>query len=72
MVIFRVGNTHVKHKYQTYMSLIMRFILYVEHSILQWSTESRKNASIFNFNVSLEYEKTEVDSGFYYKSEAER
>ena len=62
----------MKHKYQTYMSLIMRFILYVEHSILQWSTESRKNASIFNFNVSLEYEKAEVDSGFYYKSEAER
>jgi hypothetical protein len=34
IVIFIFGIMHVKHKYKTYMRLITRFILYVEHSIL--------------------------------------
>ena len=31
-----------------------------------------KNAHILTCNVSMEYEKTEVNSGFFYKSAEER
>ena len=34
--------------------------------------KSVKNAYILTCNVSMEYEKTEVNSGFFYKSAEER
>ncbi|KAF6211386.1 hypothetical protein GE061_011898 [Apolygus lucorum] len=61
----------MQHKLQIDTRLIKRLVL--DHGSRHPDMpKSVSNAYILTCNVSLEYEKTEVNSGFFYKSTEER
>ncbi|NXL53241.1 TCPZ protein, partial [Podilymbus podiceps] len=61
----------MKHKSETDTALIRGLVL--DHGARHPDMKKRvEDAYILNCNVSLEYEKTEVSSGFFYKSAEER
>ncbi|KAK7829248.1 LOW QUALITY PROTEIN: hypothetical protein U0070_012719 [Myodes glareolus] len=69
--LFMVEIMEMKHKSETDTSLIRGLVL--DHGARHPDMKKRvENAYILTCNVSLEYEKTEVNSGFFYKSAEER
>ncbi|KAK7828225.1 hypothetical protein U0070_025341 [Myodes glareolus] len=69
--LFMVKITEGKHKSETDTSLIRGIVL--NRGARDPDMKKRmENAYILTCNVSLEYEKTEVNSGFFYKSAEER
>ncbi|XP_021113443.1 T-complex protein 1 subunit zeta-like isoform X2 [Heterocephalus glaber] len=69
--LFMVEIMEMKHKSETDTSLIRRLVL--DHGAWHPGMKNRvENAYILMCNVSLEYEKTEVNSGFFYKNVEER
>uniref|UniRef100_A0A8C5W407 Chaperonin containing TCP1 subunit 6A n=1 Tax=Microcebus murinus TaxID=30608 RepID=A0A8C5W407_MICMU len=69
--LFMVEIMEMKRKSETDTSLIRGLVL--DHGA--WHPDMKKSvedAYILTCNVSLEYEKTEVNSGFFYKSAEER
>ncbi|KAI4561383.1 hypothetical protein MJT46_012073 [Ovis ammon polii x Ovis aries] len=69
--LFMVELMEMKHKSETFTSLIRGLIL--DHGARHPDMKNRvEDAYILTCNVSLEYEKTEVNSGFIYKSAEER
>ncbi|KAM6372618.1 LOW QUALITY PROTEIN: T-complex protein 1 subunit zeta [Pluvialis apricaria] len=61
----------MKHKSETDTTLIRGLVL--DHGARQSTMKKRvEDAYVLTCNVSLEYEKTEVSSGFFYKSAEER
>uniref|UniRef100_A0A667I8E6 Chaperonin containing TCP1 subunit 6A n=1 Tax=Lynx canadensis TaxID=61383 RepID=A0A667I8E6_LYNCA len=69
--LFMVEIMEMKHKSETDTSLIRGLVL--DHGARHPDMKKRvEDAYILTCNVSLEYEKTEVNSGFFYKSAEER
>uniref|UniRef100_A0AC11CQN0 Uncharacterized protein n=1 Tax=Ovis aries TaxID=9940 RepID=A0AC11CQN0_SHEEP len=69
--LFMVEIMEMKHKSETDTSLIRGLVL--DHGARHPDMKKRvEDAYILMCNVSLEYEKTEVNSGFFYKSAEER
>ncbi|KAL1788876.1 T-complex protein 1 subunit zeta [Sigmodon hispidus] len=65
--LFMVEIMEMKHKSKTDTSLIRGLVL--DHGARHPDMKKRvENACILTCNVSLEYEKTEVNSGFFYKN----
>lgn len=62
---------HMPHKLSTETKLVRGLVL--DHGARNNDMpKSLKNCYILNLNVSLEYEKTEVHSGFFYSNAADR
>lgn len=62
---------HMQHKMSTESKLIKGLVL--DHGGRHPDMPSRlENCFILTLNVSLEYEKTEVNSGFYWSSAEQR
>nr|XP_031543123.1 T-complex protein 1 subunit zeta [Vicugna pacos] len=69
--LFMIEIMEMKHKSETDTSLIRGLVL--DHGARHPDMKKRvEDAYILTCNVSLEYEKTEVNSGFFYKSAEER
>uniref|UniRef100_A0A452FLQ3 T-complex protein 1 subunit zeta n=1 Tax=Capra hircus TaxID=9925 RepID=A0A452FLQ3_CAPHI len=69
--LFMVELMEMKHKSETFTSLIRGLVL--DHRRRHPDMKKRvEDACILMCNVSLEYEKTEVNSAFFYKSAEER
>ena len=68
--LFMVEIMEMKHKSETDTSLIRGLVL--DHGARHPDMKRVEDAYILTCNVSLEYEKTEVNSGFFYKSAEER
>ncbi|KAJ7308985.1 hypothetical protein JRQ81_008268 [Phrynocephalus forsythii] len=69
--LYMVEIMEMKHKTETDTSLIRGLVL--DHGARHPDMKKRvEDAYILTCNVSLEYEKTEVNSGFFYKSAEER
>uniref|UniRef100_A0A4X2K9G7 Chaperonin containing TCP1 subunit 6B n=1 Tax=Vombatus ursinus TaxID=29139 RepID=A0A4X2K9G7_VOMUR len=69
--LFMVEIMEMKHKSETDTTLIRGLVL--DHGARHPDMKKRvEDAYILTCNVSLEYEKTEVNSGFFYKSAEER
>ncbi|KAI5945460.1 T-complex protein 1 subunit zeta isoform X1 [Manis javanica] len=69
--LFMVEIMEMKHKSETDTSLIRGLVL--DHGARHPDMKKRvEDVYILTCNVSLEYEKTEVNSGFFYKSAEER
>ncbi|XP_041492995.1 LOW QUALITY PROTEIN: T-complex protein 1 subunit zeta-like [Microtus oregoni] len=69
--LFMVEIMEMKHKSETDTSLIRGLVL--DHGAPHPAMKKRvENAYILTYNVSLDYEITEVNSGFFYKSAEER
>uniref|UniRef100_A0A8C5XIM5 Chaperonin containing TCP1 subunit 6A n=1 Tax=Microcebus murinus TaxID=30608 RepID=A0A8C5XIM5_MICMU len=69
--LFMVEIMEMKHKSETDTSLIRGLVL--DHGARHPDMKKRvEDAYILTCNVSLEYEKTEVNSGFFYKNAEER
>ncbi|XP_004406105.1 PREDICTED: T-complex protein 1 subunit zeta-like [Odobenus rosmarus divergens] len=69
--LFMVEIMEMKHKSETDTSLIRGLVS--DHGARHPDMKKRvEDAYILTCNVSLEYEKTEVNSGFFYKSAEER
>ncbi|KAJ1184677.1 hypothetical protein NDU88_001480 [Pleurodeles waltl] len=69
--LFMVEIMEMKHKTETDTTLIRGLVL--DHGARHPDMKKRvEDAFILTCNVSLEYEKTEVNSGFFYKSAEER
>ena len=69
--LFMVEIMEMKHKSETFTSLIRGLVL--DHRRRHPDMKKRvEDACILMCNVSLEYEKTEVNSAFFYKSAKER
>uniref|UniRef100_H0XWL0 Chaperonin containing TCP1 subunit 6A n=1 Tax=Otolemur garnettii TaxID=30611 RepID=H0XWL0_OTOGA len=69
--LFIVEIMEMKHKSETDTSLIRRLVL--DHGAQYPDMKKRvEDAYILTYNMSLEYEKTEVNSSFFYKSAEER
>uniref|UniRef100_A0A2K5I6C5 Uncharacterized protein n=1 Tax=Colobus angolensis palliatus TaxID=336983 RepID=A0A2K5I6C5_COLAP len=69
--LFMIEIMEMKHKSETDTSLIRGLVL--DHGARHPDMEKRvEDAYVLTCNVSLEYEKTEVSSGFFYKSAEER
>ena len=60
----------MKHKSEIDTSLIRGLVL--DYGAPHPDMKTVEDAYILTCNVSLEYEKTEVNSGFFYKSAEER
>ena len=66
-----VETMHMIHKLSTDTRLVKGLVL--DHGARHADMPKRlKNCYILNCNVSLEYEKTEVHSGFFYSNAADR
>ena len=69
--LFMVEIMEMKHKSETDTGLIRGLVM--DHGAQHPDMKKRvEDAYILTCNVSLEYEKTEVNSGFFYKSAEER
>uniref|UniRef100_A0A6Q2XMK0 Chaperonin containing TCP1, subunit 6A (zeta 1) n=1 Tax=Esox lucius TaxID=8010 RepID=A0A6Q2XMK0_ESOLU len=69
--LFMVEIMEMKHKTDSDTQLIQGLVL--DHGARHPDMKKRvENAYVLTCNVSLEYEKTEVNSGFFYKSAGER
>lgn len=69
--LFMVEIMEMKHKTESDTKLIRGLVL--DHGARHPDMKKRvEDAFILTCNVSLEYEKTEVNSGFFYKSAEER
>ncbi|XP_015670991.1 T-complex protein 1 subunit zeta isoform X2 [Protobothrops mucrosquamatus] len=69
--LYMVEIMEMKHKSETDTTLIRGLVL--DHGARHPDMRKRiEDAYILTCNVSLEYEKTEVNSGFFYKSAEER
>ncbi|KAJ7407344.1 T-complex protein 1 subunit zeta [Willisornis vidua] len=69
--LYMVEIMEMKHKSETDTTLIRGLVL--DHGARHPDMKKRvEDAYILTCNVSLEYEKTEVSSGFFYKSAEER
>uniref|UniRef100_A0A8C5RUA2 Chaperonin containing TCP1 subunit 6B n=1 Tax=Laticauda laticaudata TaxID=8630 RepID=A0A8C5RUA2_LATLA len=69
--LYMVEIMEMKHKSETDTTLIRGLVL--DHGARHPDMKKRlEDAYILTCNVSLEYEKTEVNSGFFYKSAEER
>ncbi|XP_063107020.1 T-complex protein 1 subunit zeta-2 isoform X2 [Cavia porcellus] len=69
--LFMVEIIEMKHKSETDTQLIRGLVL--DHGARHPAMKKRvEDAFIFTCNVSLEYEKTEVSSGFFYKTAEEK
>ncbi|XP_036621764.1 T-complex protein 1 subunit zeta-2 isoform X1 [Trichosurus vulpecula] len=69
--LFMVEIMEMKHKSETDTTLIRGLVL--DHGARHPDMKKRvEDAFILTCNVSLEYEKTEVNSGFFYKTAEER
>ncbi|KAG8451792.1 hypothetical protein GDO86_003838 [Hymenochirus boettgeri] len=69
--LFMVEIMEMKHKTESDTTLIRGLVL--DHGARHPDMKKRiEDAFILTCNVSLEYEKTEVNSGFFYKSADER
>ncbi|KAJ1063887.1 hypothetical protein K5549_009199 [Capra hircus] len=68
--LFMVEIMEMKHKSETDTSLIRGLVL--DHGARHPDMKRVEDAYILTCNVSLEYEKTVVNSGFFYKSAEER
>uniref|UniRef100_A0A8D0L2S8 Chaperonin containing TCP1 subunit 6B n=1 Tax=Sphenodon punctatus TaxID=8508 RepID=A0A8D0L2S8_SPHPU len=69
--LYMVEIMEMKHKSETDTTLIRGLVL--DHGARHPDMKKRvEDAFILTCNVSLEYEKTEVTSGFFYKSAEER
>ncbi|XP_053131553.1 T-complex protein 1 subunit zeta [Hemicordylus capensis] len=69
--LYMVEIMEMKHKSETGTTLIRGLVL--DHGARHPDMKKRiEDAYILTCNVSLEYEKTEVNSGFFYKSAEER
>ena len=68
--LFMVEIMEMKHKSETDTSLIRGLVL--DHGARHPDMKRVEDAYILTCNVSLEYEETEVNSGFFYKSAEER
>lgn len=69
--LFMVEIIEMKHKSETDTRLIRGLVL--DHGARHPDMKKRvEDAFILTCNVSLEYEKTEVSSGFFYKTAAEK
>ncbi|XP_069470979.1 T-complex protein 1 subunit zeta [Ambystoma mexicanum] len=69
--LFMVEIMEMKHKTEVDTALIRGLVL--DHGARHPDMKKRvEDAFILTCNVSLEYEKTEVNSGFFYKSAEER
>ncbi|XP_077021278.1 T-complex protein 1 subunit zeta-2 isoform X2 [Tamandua tetradactyla] len=69
--LFMVEIVEMKHKTETDTTLIRGLVL--DHGARHPDMKKRvEDAFILTCNVSLEYEKTEVNSGFFYKTAEEK
>uniref|UniRef100_A0A8C9KHY2 Chaperonin containing TCP1 subunit 6B n=1 Tax=Panthera tigris altaica TaxID=74533 RepID=A0A8C9KHY2_PANTA len=69
--LFMIEIMEMKHKSETDTKLIRGLVL--DHGARHPDMKKRvEDAFILSCNVSLEYEKTEVSSGFFYKSAEEK
>ncbi|KAM9209419.1 T-complex protein 1 subunit zeta-2 isoform 2-T2 [Dugong dugon] len=69
--LFMVEIMEMKHKSETDTTLIRGLVL--DHGVRHPDMKKRvEDAFILTCNVSLEYEKTEVNSGFFYKTAEEK
>ncbi|EDQ84239.1 uncharacterized protein MONBRDRAFT_39350 [Monosiga brevicollis MX1] len=69
--LFMIEIMTMKHKTETDTSLIRGIVL--DHGSRHPDMPKRlENAYVLTCNVSLEYEKTEINSGFFYKTAQER
>ncbi|MED6247364.1 T-complex protein 1 subunit zeta [Ataeniobius toweri] len=69
--LYMVEIMEMKHKVESDTQLIKGLVL--DHGARHPDMKKRvEDAYVLTCNVSLEYEKTEVNSGFFYKSAVER